>query len=208
MPVSTLMTLRRLTRNQLGVPLSDDFFTDPIVDDHINMAIQQIDAEYRWPWNEVVDNVTITSAAPDIPVPEDWMATRGIYTTDGFELYYIAPGDLMAYESVTGEQPRVWCPMSSVIAIRPIPNGNTVLKHYWSCQSPWLQQDNDAPRIPAQFAGAVVAKAAALLASREGSGADVSRHQASAEDWVARLRREVRRSTGPTRVRVRPGGWV
>jgi hypothetical protein len=43
--MATLMELRRLTRSRLGIPVSDDFITDAVLDDHINLAVQAIEGE-------------------------------------------------------------------------------------------------------------------------------------------------------------------
>lgn len=200
------MTLRRLARSRLGIPVSDDFFTDPVIDDHLNLAVQAIDAEYRWPWSEIADLVTIDSTSPDIEMPAGYRATRSVFD-DQIELSAVSPGDLQTWINTVGE-PRVYCPMGGAVAVRPIVNGSRQLTHHWSRQPEWMANDDDEPTIPDQFTGAIVAKAAALLASREGAGADVGRHNDEYNTWLGRMRRDVRRSTGPTRVRVRPGGWL
>lgn len=205
--MTTLMELRRLTRNRLGVPISDDFFGDPVLDDHINLAVQAIEGEYHWPWSDAVDVVTISSDEPDFPQPDGYRATRAIFDGEN-ELYAVSPGDLMSYVTVTGELSRVWCPIGNVIAVRPIVNRTRDLKHFWYRQPTWLDDDRDIPTIPSQFMGAIIAKAAELLSSREGAGADASRHSSEYNEWLTRMRRDVRRTTMPTRVRVRPGGWI
>jgi len=204
---TTLSQLRRLTRLRLGIPLSDNFMQDPVLDDHINLAIAEIDSEQRWPWSEVLDDVPITPAIPDIVVAENWRATRAVFDAQR-ELFYVAPGDLLARTSSVGAPPRVWCPLGDRIAIRPATQGDLTLTHYWYRRPAWLREDADQPDIPDQFAGSIVAKAAELLSMREGAGADSTRHHSEYTDWVTRMRRDVRRSTPPTRVRVRPGSWI
>jgi hypothetical protein len=203
---ATLMQLRRLVRSRVGIPISDDYLTDPVLDDHINLAVEAIDAEYRWPWNEVVETVTVTPAAPDIPEPVGWRATRAVFH-DGYELGSIAPADLLTWATASGV-PRVWCPMPDVIAVRPVAQNDTELVHLWARQPVWLRKDEDTLVMPEQFLGSVVAKAAQLLAVREGGGADAARHDDEYKNWLARMRRDVRGSTTPTRIRVRPGGWI
>jgi hypothetical protein len=205
--MANLMTLRRLTRGRIGIPVSDDFFTDSVLDDHINLAVQLIDAEYRWPWSEVVDQVPVSSAAPDIPMPPGYRATRTVFD-GGTELMAVSPADLLTWMNVTSDVPRVYCPIVDAIAVRPIVSGNLTLTHYWARQPTWLANDTDEPAIPDQFVGAIVAKAASLLASREGTAADVTRHDAEYNAWLGRMRRDIRRTTGPTRIRVRPGSWT
>lgn len=205
---TNLGQLRRLTRARLGIPMSDNFMTDPVLDDHINLAVQAVDAEQRWPWGEHVDQVPITSTLPDIVLGATWRATRAVFDSQR-ELSYISPGDLLSWTtSEVGARPRVWCPLNGVIAIRPITPDDITLTHYWYGQPAWLREDEDQPDIPDQFAGVIVAKAAELLASREGAGADSARHKSEYDDWIKRMHRDVRRSTPPTRVRVRPGSWI
>lgn len=203
---ATLTHLRRLTRERLGVPVSDDFFTDDVVDDHINLAVQAIDAEARWPWTDGVQLADLDVGTPDIEPPDGYRATRSIMW-EGVELAAVAPADLMAWDLTTG-LPSVWCPMNGLIAVRPKASGPLQLIHYYLRQSTWLRADADVPLIPEQFTGAIVAKAAELLSARESSGGDATRHGAEYAAWVTRMRRDMRRVTGPARTRVRPGGWV
>ena len=56
-----LTTLRRLVRQRMGVPTSDDFFTDTVLTDTINQALFTVDAEQRWPWMEQVDTVPLAA---------------------------------------------------------------------------------------------------------------------------------------------------
>jgi hypothetical protein len=204
---STLMQLRRLVRSRLGIPITDDFMTDRVLDDAINLAVQTIDAEQRWPWNELGEIVTINTTTPDIPLPDGWRATRAVFF-DEHELIYVAPADLMSWLDAASDIPQVWSPMATAIAVRPTPTVDTRLRHLYAAQSTWLREDDDVPLIPEQYGGAIVAKAAELLSARESSGADAARHGAEYTQWVARMRRGTRTSTGPTRTRVRPGGWI
>lgn len=204
---TNLMQMRRLVRSRLGVPLDDDFMLDNILNDHINLALQTLDAEAHWPWTDATQAVTLTNAVPDIPPPTDWRATRAIFYEDR-EMELVSPGDLLRMFDVSQDIPTIWCPMSNVIAVRPKPNQPVTVTHYYYRQQVWLVDDADAPTLPGEYTGAVVAKAAELLSARESSGGDASRHGAEYTSWVNRMRRDLRRSTSSTRVRVRPGSWV
>jgi len=204
---TNLMQLRRLVRARVGVPVTDDFLPDHILDDHINLACQTIDSEGRWPWNEVGEVVTLTGASPDIIPAEDWRSTRAVIH-DQRELGLVAPADLLRVFDLTSDLPTVWCPMGDVIAVRAKPAGTIEVMHYYYRECMWLYDDNDSPRLPGAYTGALVAKAAELLATRESSGGDVSRHAEEYAKWVTRMRRETRRSTTGVHVRVRPGNWV
>jgi hypothetical protein len=202
--MATLMTLRRLVRSRIGVPIQDDFFPDAVIDDNINLAIQVVEGEYHWPWSDVLDTVTVTADTPAFPYPANYRATRALMNGAN-ELAPVAPGDFLTYGTATGD-PAVYCPMDDVIAVAPA--ADATLLHYWYRQPAWLREDDDRSVIPEQYSGAVIAKAAELLSSREGAGADVGRHNTEFQSWIARMRRDVRRTTAPTRVRVRPGGWI
>jgi hypothetical protein len=71
-----------------------------------------------------------------------------------------------------------------------------------------LVADNDVTLVPDQFNDAIVCKAAELLSAREDDSSARQLHATDYGRWVDRMRRDVRRSTGPVKVRVRPGGWV
>lgn len=203
---ATLLQLRRLVRSRLGIPVADDFMPDNVIDDHVNLAVQSIESEFRWPWQDVVEEVTVTNAAPNIVLSPAWRATRAVFYGQT-ELQLIAPSDILSYDEIAGD-PRVWCPLGEVVAVRPVVATDTKLVHYWYTQPVWLREDTDVANIPDQYAGAIVAKASELLAARESSGGDTTRHGAEYTQMVTKMRRDVRRSTGPTRPRVRPGGWL
>lgn len=204
---TNLMQLRRLVRSRLGIPLDDDFMPDNVLDDHLNLALQTLDAESRWPWAETATSETLTPAAPDIVLAPDWRATRGVWFRER-ELGLVAPGDLLAYDGLTSNVPSVWCPLGAVVAVRSLPNSSIVVKHLWYRQTAWLVRDADVPTVPGEYTGAIVAKAAELLAQRESSGSDAQRHAGEYNEWVNRMRKDMRRSTAGVHVRVRPGSWV
>jgi hypothetical protein len=204
---ATLMQFRRLVRSRLGIPITDDFMPDRVLDDHINLAVQTLSSEARWPWDDAVETVTINTTTPDIPTPVHWRATRAVLHGES-ELQLLSPIDILQWLDTTGGIPQVWCPIGDAITVRPTPGNDVALVHYYYTQSPWLRDDEDTPTVPEQYGGAIVAKAAELLAARESDGGGATRNGAEYTQWVARMRRETRRSTTPTRTRVRPGGWI
>ena len=204
---ATLMQLRRLVRSRLGIPISDDFMPDRVLDDSINLAVQTIDAEGPWPWSDVAETVTIDAAHPDIVPKPDWRATRAVLV-DNDELACVSSIDLLRYLNAASDAPAVWSPIGDVVAVRPTPSTAVVLTHLYYRQSAWLRDDEDVPYIPEQYSGAIVAKAAELLAARESSAADATRHANEFNAWINRMRSGTRTATGPTRTRVRPGSWV
>ena len=191
----------------MGVPLDDDFMPDNVLDDHINLACQTLDAEAHWPWTDIGEIVTVTAAQPYIVPTADWRATRAVFYRDN-ELTLVAPADLLRLYEESADVPWMWCPMGDTIAIRPRPNSSVEVIHYYDRQCEWLADDTDEPTIPGEYTGAIVAKAAELLSARESSGGDSARHGDEYTGWVTRMRRDMRRSTAGVHVRVRPGGWI
>lgn len=209
--MTQLRHLRRLVRSRIGVPQTDQMFPDDQLDDHINLAIETVEAEQRWPWHEHVEQTTIDPEHPDIVLPSNWRATRSLHLSNGCELSLVSPTDVLSWyvsmSDVTGE-PEVWAPVGNTIMLRPLPNGPVTLTHFFYTQPEWLRDDDSVPAIPDQYDGAIVAKAAELLSIREDDRAAALAHVTDYEGWIDRMRRDVRRSTTPVRVRVRPGGWV
>lgn len=203
---ATLLHIRRLTRSRLGVPASDRFFSDDVLDDHINLAIETIDTEQRWPWFDRIAEITVLSGHREFAVPADWRASRAVFVDD-YELDEIAPADLIRRPATAGT-PQVWTQVDTTIRIDPYPNSDITARLLYYARTTPLSDDRHTMAMPAQYVGAVVAKAAELLCVREDDSTQAESHRAEYASWVARMRRENRRTTGPVTPRVRDGSWV
>ena len=201
-----LVTLRSLVRQRVGVPTTDDFFTDTVLTATINQACATVDAEQRWPWMETVVAQTVTGGTNAFTVPADWRATRALFNGES-ELGLVSPSDLMRMGTRTGP-PELWSVRGNQVLVAPIPSSDVSLTHYYYKQTTRLVADGDTVATPDQFIDAIVCKAAEMLSAREDDGAARQAHAGDYAKWVDRMRRDVRRATGPVRVRVRPGGWI
>lgn len=209
--MTQLRHLRRLVRSRLGVPVTDQLFTDDQLDDNINLAIQAVEAEQRWPWQEHVETVTVDPDQPDIVLPDEWRATRAVLLDNHTELQLVSPTDALSWYVASADvsgPPTVWSPIGDRIVLRPLPGGPTTLTHYFYTEPAWLRDDDDRPAAPDQFTGAIIAKAAELLAMREDDRAAAASHNIEYRGWIDRMRRDTRRSTTPVRIRVRAGSWL
>lgn len=205
----TLMQLRRRTRSRLGVPLSDAFFTDDILDDHINLALDVIDSEHNWPWNERHEQVDVgTDGVVALTTPPR-RTMRSVFV-QGIELRPISSSDLLRDFGSTPRTgvPSAWAELASEIVVRPVPGEVMKADVVYYVTSIPLAADADMLTMPDQYAGSVIAKAAELLSVREDNGSAAERHAAEYAQWLGRMRRALRRSTGPIQPRVREGGWV
>ena len=205
--MTTLLQLRRRTRSRLGVLVSDQFFDDGVLDDHINLAIDAIQSDHRWPWLETFKTISTVAGQDNYSLPDDWFAARGLYIGDD-ELPLIAPSDLMIRPTDHSGRPEVWAVVNNKVYVRPLPAGvyPMNLLYYRGVQD--LENDDDTLDMPNQFSPAVVAKAAELLSLREDDRGAAGAHAAEYAEWLQRMRRSVRRTTGPVRIRVREGSWV
>lgn len=206
--MTTLLTFRRYVRQRLGVPQSDDFFTDVVLTDLVNLALASIEEEHYWPWSERMATGTFTPSSNVLVKPAQWKATKALFIGDT-EVSQCSVTDLLAWGTRLG-QPEQWADAGPNILVGPTPPaaGSVGYTHLYYVTPVALSLDADVPDLPEQFADALVCKAAELGSARED---DQSARQAHASDyvrWVQRMSRSVRRTTGPLKVRVRPGGWV
>jgi len=218
--MSNLLQLRRAVRSRMGVPTSDQMFTDDVIDDHINLANDLIASEHNWPWDGQVE-AAIPVVDGELVWPADvsvWRTIRSIYYGD-IEVHERPASDLMRTfsDDVGGTgSPSVWADVgykdSSAgrsILVRPKPavDPATVLVVFYAETTP-LVEDTDRPLMPRQYCGSIVAKAAELLATREDNRAAAEAHAREYAQWLARMRKALRRSTGPSTPRVREGSWI
>lgn len=189
----------------MGVPTSDDFFTDSVLTDTINEAQATIEAEQRWPWLEYAGNQTLTAGTTAFTVPLDWRATRAVFN-GASELALVSPTDIMRIQGSGG--PSAWSVRGNQVLVAPSASSDVTLTHYYYRVSMPLVLDTDTVVMPDQFTDSIVCKAAELLSAREDDNGARQAHATDYSRWVDRMKRDVRRSTGPVRVRVRPGGWI
>lgn len=206
----TLMQLRRRVRARIGVPLSDQFQSDDVIDDHVNLAMETIASEHYWPWDEQLGTATINTTTGELVMPtavsEQARAVRSVFI-NGMEVRNVASSDLMRYGDSTGV-PQLWAEVGDKLYARPIPDTATIADVVWYMVSSPLAEDADRARIPDQYEGAIIAKTAELLALREDLTTAADRHATDYAQWIVRMRRNMRRSTKPAVPRVREGGWI
>lgn len=208
MDSAALIQLRRLTRSSSGLSPADDMFTDDVLNDLINQAIDEVESEARWPWQQATETVTVTGGSSVVPVPESWRATKAVFD-ENRELREVAITDALAWSSTHLGHPQVWAQDTEQLLVRPTPGSDIPLTLIFYMVPMPLVLDTDMPMMPAAFArGAVVAKASELVYTREGERSQAADKLAAYEKWITRMRRDGRRSTGPPRVRIRPGSWL
>jgi len=204
---ATLLMLRNMTRQRLGIPVHDDFFTDPVLNTNINLAIADIEAVNRWPWSYRSDDIEL----PDTGVyqlPSDWRTTQAL-TIDRNELHEITDYDMHVKARGESGIPEYYTVIDRTIKVSPKPFSPSVTAHHFYYVEPLLLSvDQDETRIPAAHIGVIVAKAAMLCSIREDDRAAAESHMTEYALGLDRMRKSVRNSIRPTALRVRRGSWI
>lgn len=205
--MTRLAQLRRSVNSRLGTPVTDQFQTSDVIDEYINVAIQTIEQEARWPWQEAVQSVTINDTTGEFAVLADWKATRSVIA-DQRQVIMVSPIDVLMSPLNDAGTPQIGAVIDRVMKLRPMPTVGMVLQHIYYRTPILLFDDEDEAQMPNEYTPAIIAKACELLSVREDDRAAASAHAGEYNEWVARMRRDMRRTTGPVLPRQRPGGWV
>lgn len=208
-----LSQLREKVRNRAGIASGDQYLTPQIIDDAINQAICQIDAEYRWPWLEATQTVALVAGQDTYVLPADFRATRTIMLNSvgraSVILFEVSPGSALAQSPANQGPPMGFAVDQNDLIVTPTPdNGVYTLTHLYYRTTAELIADSDEPLIPDMYHPAIVAAAASLIAMREELRGIKESCDKDVADWIRRMRIGLRRSTGPSVPRVRPNGWI
>lgn len=202
-----LAQLRQMVRDRLGVPAHDSFFDGSVLDTNINLAVLAVEAEYRWPWSEAADEVTIPTTG-QITVPTNWRATRALLLANR-ELEEWPYYDLRwRYGDEQSGLPTHFSLVDKTLHVRPKPASDTAAVHIYYTQPDLLASDEDTTRIPTEHVGVIIAKAAQLSSTREDDRPSAEMHLAEYLTGLERMRKDAKGTTRPQRTRVREGSWL
>ena len=198
--------MRTAVRTRLGVPAADTFFTDAVLTDLVNEALQAISTEVDWPWLEASTTFSTANGTATYTPTAGWMRTRSL-CIDGYDgMEWRSLTEVREIPTTVTGVPCIFNVNVEQLTLRPVPNGVFTVTHDYIKVEPALALTSDTPLMPAQFHYAIVSLACHLGHLRSG---DVNRAVAAMADYQGWLKRMVdnrRRQTGGLRVRVRPGG--
>lgn len=202
----SLMQLRGRVRTQLGIPQTDQFFPDDVIDAYLNDALSTVESEHNWPWRETVAAATATEGV--VYLPDDWRTTRAVWCDD-VQLVNISPSDPRMTWELGTSKPMYYAELGNHLYLSPPSSENVELTIDYYRQTEIMARDEDSLGVmPDQYAPAVVAKACELLSLREDNAGAAERFAAIYAGWLQRMRRSLRRSTGPIVPRIREGSWI
>jgi len=206
---TSLLFIRKLVRDRLGIPMHDDYFPDPLIDANINLAILAVEEAHRWPWNETKTTLTIPANAHAVPVPSDWRATRAIVNAHGTPLEQCVSYDLEGLrQDVNTGSPSYWCIIDDSIEFAPANTTPQDFTHIYYRAPKLLSEDTDIIRLPPQHVGTIVAKASQLCSTREDDRPSAAVHMLEFQEGMARMQKDIRASTRPLQKHIRAGNWV
>lgn len=201
-----LAQLSDSVRVRLGTPAGDTFFTDPVLADLVNEALLAISTETDWPWLQTSSTIPTVNGTAAYTLAAGVRNTRAL-TIDGYDpLEWRTLAEIRSIPTTVTGQPTMYTVTQEQILVRPVPAGVYTLVHDYSTVEPVLSGPTSTPVMPSEFHYAIVALACHLAHLR---GGDVNRAGAAMADyqgWLKRMVSQRRRSSGPIRVRVRPGG--
>lgn len=208
-----LEQIRDSIRIRLGVPTNDNFYTDVVLDDLVNEAIQAISIEADWPWLQ--DSATITTAAgtqaytPTVDAGHVWLRTRVLTPTDrGEPLSLRSLSEIREYLSTDQAEPQYYCVSGEQILLAPIPNAVKTITHDYVRQETPLVNNTDEPALPLPFRYAIVHLAAAMGHLRQNQPERWGSEMRSYNEWLGRMNKSIQRVTANKRVRVRRGSML
>lgn len=205
---TSLLFIRKLVRDRLGVPVHDAYFPDSLIDANINLAILAIDEQQRWPWNETIGTITVESDGKTALLPEDWRATKAVVDDIGRALQECVVYDLERFRnSQTGANASFFCIVYDTMHFAPI-GSNQSFTHYYYRAPELLNIDTDTTRMPKQHVGTIVAKAAQLCSTREDDRPSAAVHLMEYQAGLELMRKDSRSTTRPQAKYIRPGSWT
>lgn len=195
--------MRTQLRQRMGLPTSDGYFTDTVLNGYINEALAAVSQENRWPWLRATTTFNTVAGTANYSPPTDWTYVDGIGFLGEYGLSYLHQEDIDRH--VSDGIPTAWTMDGDIISLRPTPNSVGALTIHYYKMEPELTADGNTPLLPRAFHYAVIAYAAYL-----GHMANHAQDRANAElqnynTWVSRMQPAKRRASGPMAPRVRPG---
>lgn len=201
---------RNAVRVRLGVPASDNFWTDTTLTDLVNEALQAVTTEFSWPWLEATTTFATVAGTQTYTPPTTWQRTKALIIDGTDALQWRSLEEIREFPTTTRGRPVFYTVFAEQLLLAPVPDAVYTINHDYLRTEPALALNTDTPLMQAQYHYAIVEFAAYLGHLRSG---DSSRYSNKAQDalnnyktWLQRITDNRRRTTANMRVRVRPGG--
>ena len=194
-------------RYRLGVPSSDSFYTDAVIVDLLNEALNWYSAQWDWPWLEKKETLTTSGSTETVALASDYSSTVAVTDAVGVPLIEKPMSELQFMGSGEAGVCRYYTIWDASIYLRPIPNGAFSVYHYYrQIEDQFTSLNTDVALIPVQYENVVVEYATGLALQRAGNLADASERIKRAEAQLASMRERSDRKTADQGGGERPAG--
>lgn len=193
-----LTALMTATRTRLGVPSDDAFYTDTVVTDLVNAAIQWIASQDDWFWLENTETIACTNGVATYATASGSQSTIVLYDASGVPLERKPLDELVRMTTATSATPHFFSYIGSSVTLRPVPNGSFSLTHIYRGTETRLTTGTDVPSCPVQFHDAIADAAAMFAYKREGQLDQAKSWEDSANTWLATMKEEAYRYSDST----------
>lgn len=195
-----LAALRTAVERRTGVAMDAAALTE-----WVNEASKAIAAEHDWPWLQRSTTFPTVAGTGTYTPPADWLRTISLRIADDAQMSWQPAGaldDAWPYADSRG-QPYQWSTFADELVLRPIPDGVHVVTHRYVRIEADLALDADTPLMPVLFRPAIVEYAAYLVARSAGQSVRAAESLQAWSGWKGRMLDDVRRQSGPAKVRLR-----
>ncbi len=212
-----LGTARDEVYGRLGIAQTDGQLTPQFVSQLLRTALKTLAGERDWAWLQATETLSTTGGVNYVtPLAASGPGVTWTRTTNltgaahGHSITQIS-WQQFRDKNVTdqGALPDVWSEHLGLLFLNPTPSGSTTtLFHDFIRGEAPLTSDTDSPLLPDQWCGAWVEKASELCARRIQDYQTATVCAGEYKSWLTKMDAYRRRSAGPYRVTVRPGGWM
>lgn len=202
----TFTELQAAVKVRIGAPADDGFFTATVLGDVVNEALQAISTENDWPWLLTSENLSTVAGTSTLTPGATWIRTKSLQIA-GFDPFEWFP--IQDLDGLVGQgQPTIFAEEGNTLQIRAIPDAVYSIKHRFWRTEPVLTSGSVSPLMPTNFHYSIVAFAAYLAHNRAHELDRANQELNSYRMWLERMQSYRRKSAGPIRPRVRPGGGL
>jgi len=209
--------IRHGVYDRLGVDSSDAELPTEVIDRLINDALHYIEVREDWPWLQYpaapsTPNVPTVANQDTYAMPADWLRVSEVVLIDAggnkqpLDMYSPRELDDRWPSSETG-MPQEWAIYGDQLMVRPVPDGVYQLIVRYIRREPDLLDDAQVPLMPNSFHAAICEIAAWMAFRRSSQDERATDCWEAWQQWEAQMVGHRRRFRGPSRVRVRPGGY-
>ena len=199
--MATLTTLQTAVYTKMGIPSSDSLITSAKLTAFINEAINQMEGEGVWQWQEATETLNATVGNATLtPSSTNYGRTVALTIPGGDPLELKSVGFLDKLVNASGP-PVFYGFWAGQLLIRPKADTSYSFTHRYMKREIALSAGGDTPLIPDRWIPAVVEYAASLAYRSVNDTDNAARCIAAYQDWIRRAA-----STGDLKANQQGGG--